>query len=623
MPARRFVIHLLELVVLSALVSVLAAITSLTIISSMKRADCTAHSAPEDIASELNTTIRGVPCSPMENISRIFYTNASYVQSGHIMIISTVIAFSLLVFRSALRAMTWDALRASMTLGALQRAIAFNDSPSLTSAFNYIWHTKSALPCCAVCLVIFLTLFAIANPIILSAIYRTHEGALPVNATFNVGGSVGPDMSLSFNSTGVVGGSIAAGRALLNTATISLTPFSNIGVVPFIPQQSIKRVWYAQVSTIVAHQRIDCGPSAPLRVWNSSNDAIVTLGPSYFAPNNASEPRVQVSFAGHELGYISNDPHVTSVYLDTVTQITMGSIEAETTVFFLAANGTIEGAHQTIHSPIPSSRIASVDVLVCTSVARLEISRCTIEKGAFTACSPIPTQHLSESSNPTGGLDKYMRKPIATAITIAASPVTSCYQLTDRLPMWNYITKELLQAQLPPLSFLSLDILDAAPYHVPLTYVANAFFGQTMHALVQGMTAVWPVYQQQPAKQTVLFATSHPALSGTVLGVLALCALVVTIGSLWARGKVAFRFGVQRLMYMLREGIRGHVFSGHVESDGELGEGVDKVEMCGTGSRVDVVGNGLDGEAGEESAGGEKDSDVQLATRTLPSRSTI
>ena len=613
MPARRFVIHLLELIVLSALVSVLAAITSLTIISSMKRADCTAHLAPEDIAMELNTTISGVPCSPKEDISRLFHTNASYVQSGHIVVINAAIAFSLLVFRSALRAMTWDALRASMTLGALQRAIALNDSPSLTSAFNYVRHTKSALPCCAVCFVIIVTLFAIVDPIILSAIYRTHEGVLPVVATFNVGGSVGPDMSLSFNSTGVIGGAIAAGRALLNTATISLTPFANIGVVPFVPQQSIKRVWYAQVSTIVAHQRIDCGFSAPLRVWNSFNDAIVTLGPEYFAPNNASEPRVQVSFAGHALGYISNDPHVTAVYLDTVTNITMGSIEAETTIFFLAANGTIEGAHQTIRSPTPSSRIASVEVLVCTSVARLEISRCTIEKGAFTACSPIPTQHLDdkESSNPTGGLDKYMRNPIATAITIAASPATSCYQLTDRLPMWNYITEALLQSQLPPLSFLSLDIPTAPPYHIPLTYVTNAFFGQTMRALVQGMTAVWHVYQEQPTKLTVLFATSHPALSGTVLGVVVLCAVVVTMGSLWARRKVAFRFGVQRLMYMLREGIRGRVFSGHVESDGELGEGVADMEVCVKGSRVDVVGNGLDG---EESAGGEKDSDVQLAT---------
>jgi hypothetical protein len=126
MPARRFVIHLLELVVLSALVSVRAANTSLTITSPMKRADCTAHSAPEDIASQLNTTISGVPCSRKENIRHVFHTNASYVQSGHIVVINAAIAFSLLVFRSALRAMTWDALRASMILGALHRVLSGN-----------------------------------------------------------------------------------------------------------------------------------------------------------------------------------------------------------------------------------------------------------------------------------------------------------------------------------------------------------------------------------------------------------------------------------------------------------------------------------------------------------------
>jgi hypothetical protein len=103
---------------------------------------------------------------------------------------------------------------------------------------------------------------------------------------------------------------------------------------------------------------------------------------------------------------------------------------------------------------------------------------------------------------------------------------------------------------------------------------------------------------------TVTFATTRPELAIAILAVIVFCAVVVTIGSHWARHRVAYRMDVQRLMYMLREGIRAvGIFSGHVGSDGEFREGMSDLEAYAKGSMVDVVGHGQEDEG---STGGEE-----------------
>ena len=61
---------------------------------------------------------------------------------------------------------------------------------------------------------------------------------------------------------------------------------------------------------------------------------------------------------------------------------------AETSVVFLPANGAIDGAQQTVSSPDPTSLVVSMDVLVCTSTTRLEISMCTNDQGS-TSCAAL------------------------------------------------------------------------------------------------------------------------------------------------------------------------------------------------------------------------------------------
>jgi hypothetical protein len=86
------------------------------------------------------------------------------------------------------------------------------------SALRYVRHTKPALSCFAVSFVLLVVNFSIFDPVIISATCRTHEGPLAANVTFNVAGSVGPDMSPTFNAAGVIGGEIVAARTLLNAA---------------------------------------------------------------------------------------------------------------------------------------------------------------------------------------------------------------------------------------------------------------------------------------------------------------------------------------------------------------------------------------------------------------------
>jgi hypothetical protein len=420
--------------------------------------------------------------------------------------------------------------------------------------------------------VLLITIFAPLTPLPISAVYQSHTGPHVVLANLTVGGGVGPILSPAFQSDGIVGGGIAAGRGLINARTISGAPTPIASFVPFIPQNTIHDVWSAQVPTVVVRRALDCGAFAPQRVWDSSG-SIVAIDPIYFSPSLVAQ--AAVSFAMQPLGYISNDPHITTVYLNASTAVAPGLVETQSTVIFLAANGTMEGAQQRIISTTSSSRIAYVDVLVCTSAVQLEISQCNIEQGTFSNCSLVEATNLPKNAltSATGGVEFYIKNPISTSIALSAAPVMACHQLSNRLPMWNYITEELLASQLPPLSFLSQDIPIAPPYDIPLSYVSNALFGQTVQALVQGMTTVWQVYSIQSVQLTAEFATSNHILLYTITVAVVVCALIAAWGHRTTRTNS--ELDVTQIAYLTRTGRLGQAFQDHVKDSGrELKESV-------------------------------------------------
>jgi hypothetical protein len=366
------------------------------------------------------------------------------------------------------------------------------------------------------------------------------------------GGGVGPAISITFNGDDVVPGGVAAGRALINAGTTLNTTIYpavfDITVAPFITQDTIRAIWYAQVETVVARNALDCSSTAPTRLSNSSQE-LVTLNEAYFAPNQVFNSSIQPSFASQILGLISNDPVITAVYFNSTTTTTPGVVEAQTSVIFLAANGTLEGAQQRITSPELTSRIKFVDVLVCTSTTRLEISMCTIDKGYVSACDFRQPTNLSSKST-TGGVEKYISNPTAVAITLAASPVTAYYILGKRLPMLD--VKHLLEdinSQTPPLSFLTINTVHTL-YNIPLTYVTNVLFAQTAQGLVQGMIPAWPTYANQSVFIISVFGASKPAHLFAIVAVSLVSVLIATRASRVARH--AAEPDVARLMAISR-----------------------------------------------------------------------
>ena len=557
---------ILQVAALWVIVIALVIITVLVALSSYARADCLQSPA-------VSIIVGSGKCTPPEKISAFVVHYTSYFQSAHIVLIQGAVTLSLLVFQPALRAMTWTALDVPLTLGSLQRAIDLTNSPSITSAAMYV-ETLRSMPSLEVLFVLLINTLSLFSPLPISAIYRSHNGPYTISANLTVGGGVGPDLSPFLNTSDVVGGGLVAGRALINARSILGTPTPNVGFAPFVPQNSIPGIWSTQVETAVARLVLDCGPSAPRRMWNDPS-SIVTINSTYFSPDLA--PEVEVSFAGQSLGYISNDPHLTAVYINASTTVRPGLIKAQSTVVLLAANGTLDGAQERINSTTPSSRIAHVDVLVCTSTASIAISLCDIERGAFKSCSDVVANRLpgNASTSPTGGVETYVKNPVATSIALSASPVTACYQLSNRLPMWNYITDDLLASQLPPLSFLSLDIPFAAPYDIPLTYVSNALFWQTAQALVQGMTTVWPVYQVQPVQLTAIFAASQPVMLIIVTVVVVVCAAIAAFGH--KTTKRNDKVDVSTILYLGRTG--SLPLDAHLGSRGELKESALKLKV--------------------------------------------
>jgi hypothetical protein len=545
------------IVVLWLSLGTLALITFMAFVASSTRSDCDFFGT-----STINIAVTLNACTPRESLSATVYHHAAYFQSAHITIIQAIAASSLIVFKPSLLAMAWSAMASpalssagvqglTMSLSVFQSVVDLVNSPALIPSVLYTKASHSLTPPVAFVLVV--SVLSLLSPIAVSPIYRSHTGPFDVAASIMNGGGVGPSISFTFNSNDPVPGGVVAGRALINAGTTSNTTIYpaifDISVAPFISRGTIQAIWHTQVETVVARNALDCGSTARTRLSNSSQD-LVTLDDVYFAPNRGAYSGIQPSFAGQILGPIDNDPAIIVVYLNSTFTVAPGVVEAQTSVVFLVANGTLEGAQQRITSPEPTSRIKFVDVLVCTSTTRLEISMCTIDKGTVSRCDFHEPANLSSSST-TGGVDIYIKNPISVAITIAASPVTAYYILGNRLPMLS-INQEDIDSKTPPLSFLTYDTA-LTLYNIPLTYVTNVLFVQTAQGLVQGMVPAWPTYTNQPVSLISVFGTSKPALLFAIMAMSLASALIATLASTLPRSaRHASALDVSRILVILR-----------------------------------------------------------------------
>ena len=562
-----------------ALWSVMLALAFLTYIAataSVARSDCAVFQAlaPESYS---NVTVNGgAACTFANSLSRTVYHHSSYFQSTHIIVIRLVGTLSLLALRPSLTAMIWSALQTftattrapTLRLGAFQVGVGLAASPALIPAALYVRESRTLS--FNVLFVLAVSILSLLSPLAVSPIYRPHTGPHMANVTLDVGAGVGLDCPADYQAGGNIPGGISAGRTLLGAEVLMGIPVSpntlDASVAPFFSMDAITEIWYAEVDIVIARNALDCSALAPARL--NSTMPIVTLDTeSYFLPDEAFSPGSTSKFVGQELGYITNDPQVSVVYLRNDFTAAPGSVTAETSVIFLAANGTLEGAQQTITSPDATARIVAVDVLVSTSTTTLETAHCIINQGNLASCVAFMPENASMSS--TGGVETFVYNPANVAMWLGASPVTAYYAQPLRLPMY-LIDSTIIAAQVPPLSDLTAGTT-ADGYHLPLSYITDVLFAQTAQALVQGLAQRWPVPVAQSVALTAVFATSWSVLSYVILGLSAACALTATLA-----GAAAFRhhhspLDVTHLLAISRSDELDHVFVRY----GDLGVPVD------------------------------------------------
>ncbi|KZP20087.1 hypothetical protein FIBSPDRAFT_932514 [Athelia psychrophila] len=495
---------------------VLAVLTYIAAIASTARSDCALFNAltPESYSNITIST--GRECTRMNQLSSTVYKHSSYFQSVHIIVIRVIGTLSLLVFRPSLTAMVWSALQTftgttgkpSLRLGAFQAGVGLSAFPDLISAALYTAESRT-LPL-KVTFVLLVSILSLLSPLAVSPIYRPHVGPYPVDATLNVGGGVGPDCPSTYDTYNLVPGGVSTGRALLGAGILMSIPVFpntfNDSVAPFFSMEAMDEIWYAEVDMVVARNTVDCSASAPARL-NSTAPVVALDMPNYFAPKggfNYTYP----TFLGQNLGAIPNDPQMSAVYLNSTVRVQPGSVAAETSVVFLGANSTLEGAQQTITSPTATARILFVDVLICTSTTTLETSHCVINQGNMTSCTAFVPANASAGK--AGGLDAYISNPVSVAMYLAASPVTAYFSLPFCLPMY-LIDNTTAASKVPPMPDLTEAIV-AEEFHVPLSYIADVVFAQTAQALVQGMAQRWPVTTTKSILLIAMFATSRPGL---------------------------------------------------------------------------------------------------------------
>ncbi|KZP17030.1 hypothetical protein FIBSPDRAFT_865366 [Athelia psychrophila] len=548
---------------------VLAILTVIASLASSGRANCNVFTTPSNSSYSTITIIGGRNCTFVDDLAEIVYNHSSYFQSAHIVVIRLIGALTLLVYKPSLTTMVWSALQtftgtAGMPLlrvDAFQEAVGLSSSPTLIPAALYVKASRT-LPF-KVVFVLLVSILSLLSPLAISPIYRPHMGPYPVNGTLDVGGGVGITTSPNYETDASVSGGLSTGRALLAAGVLMGIPVFpntfNVSAAPFLSMATINEIWSAEVNIVVARGAVDCSASAQAR-FNSTGPVVALDMVDYFTPNGGFTTTFP-TFMGQSLGEITNDPQVTAVYLNSSVSVQPGSIAAETSVIFLGANATLEGAQEIIKSPVATARILSVDVLICTSTTTLETSHCIINQGKMTSCTAFVPSNVSASS--TGGLDAYINNPTDVARLLSASPAMAYYNLPERLPMY-LISNSTVAAQVPPLSDLTLNI-DEDEYYVPLDYITDVVFGQTAQVLVQGLAQTWPIYHNQPVSLMATFGTSQPQLLYLILAICAACALIATIAGVISFRNHAAPLDIVRLLAISRNYQLDDVFAPYAD----------------------------------------------------------
>ncbi|KAF9527128.1 hypothetical protein CPB83DRAFT_936364 [Crepidotus variabilis] len=577
-PPRSLVNELLGLWLAMAFLTIL---TGLLIASSYKPVILC---DPSSLARNSTITISPDRCTFQSKIASLVYQHGSYFQSIHIIFVQAVAACCLALLKPVLLANEWAKLErsTSYTMATLQAGIELSFSPSLATA---LLHARaSQLVSIPTFFVFLIAGLSILSPVAISPIYRPNKSGFPTSGELVVGGGVGPDTSSSFDLQSIVPSGVVIGRALLGFAssTMLTTPLDtfDVNAAPFLPEDMVQAIWHAKIPTAVAYNTLDCGPSAPNRLVPSEED-IVSLDVQTYFTESEDVKTVTPSIAKQTFGFITNDPQISVVYLNSTVTIEPGTVSATTSVVFMAGNGTLEKAQQRITSHLPKSRIKFLDVLVCTSTTKLVISSCTINQGNITDCSPIPLSDLpSHLKSHTGHLETYVNNPPSVAIILAASPVWAYYTLAGRLPTYDTLNSKHVASNIPPLPFLTAQIDDEQEYNVPLSYIKQGIFGPTSQGLVQGMLAVWTRTNKTEFDIWATFSISHVPLLYLILGVASICSTAVTLWStLPASSRHATKIDVARLLAISRNPNLDAAFANYADRKVDIERGVLEMKV--------------------------------------------
>ncbi|KZP18828.1 hypothetical protein FIBSPDRAFT_1026980 [Athelia psychrophila] len=579
--------------------AVLAILTAIASLASFGRSDCASFDTPSNTSYSTITIQGGNNCTFVDDLADTVNRRSSYFQSTHTIIIRLIGTLTLLVYKPSLTAMMWSALKTfkgtngepSLRVDAFQQAVGLSSSPALLPAALFVKASRT-LPF-KVIFVLLVSALSLLSPLAISPIYRPHTGPYLIDATLEVGGGVDMATSTDYDVDAYVPEGVSTGRALRASVALMGTPVFpktfDVRVAPFLSMATIDEIWSAEVDIVVARNAVDCSASARAR-FNSTESVVALNMSNYFMPNGrftSSSP----TFLGLNLGTITNDPQVTAVYLNNSASVQPGSVAADTSVIFLGANVTLEGAQQTITSPNSTARIAFVDVLVCTSTTTLETSHCVISQGNVTSCTAFVPPNASASS--TGGLDTYITNPAAVAMVLSASPVMAYYTISSRLTMY-IMTNSTVAARVLPMSFLAGNV-GGSQYHVPLDYITDIVFPQTAQALVQGLHQQLPVSKpNQPISLIVTFGTSRPQLAYIILAICTGCAIAATVAGVASFKNHPEPLDIVRLLAISHNNQLGNVFAPyanlHIPVDSDVLQrriGYSWVEGVGSHALVD------------------------------------
>jgi hypothetical protein len=579
----------LSLVCLRLTLICLLTITALTLIGTFVRSDC------KPIPSlNIPAVIYRDACSTPERISNVLLRNASFLQSLHTVIFQVFVAASLIVFQPALRALMWSSLETddtsrALSLASLNNHIQLSASPGLFPGVADVWISRRLTRNAAV--VIFLSVLSVVIPIAISPIYHMRTGSMQGGSIeMSVGGGVDLPTTAVWDPAARTPEGVTAGRALLHSAAImnqKLTSFSySPTVIPFLDITQIPKIAKATIQTVVAYQSVDCGASAPARFAPAGTPgqlvSVTATNPNTSFWDTVTQQGT-VSVGGNAIGKITNDPHVSAFYLGATNTTAPGWVNATSSVVFLAANGTLEGAQQSIVAPQGSNtRITNIDVLACTSAISLGVSKCDVADGHVTICVPLPADELPvDTSSSKGGIEDFISSPISTSTILSASPVTAYFSYLDFIPTYLDITPAHIAGSLVPLSYLSMFTV-AQPYTIPQSYVTSALFSETSAGLVEGMVvANQPKYNQTlPVDLVVVFATSHTGLQATLIVIVMGCAIITSSGSLRNKACKIPELDITRILAISRDPQLDDVFAPFADRTVDVPTTVQELRVC-------------------------------------------